>query len=449
MTTKLFYIGFIAISLIWVGDARAQNFNYSRIIIGERPVGMGGASVGLADETSAAYYNPAGLTQIREASTSLSANVYSIQKRKRRFLLNSNEKATSSAYLPPFYGISQATRWGHIGFSVVVNQDNAFNIHRNYQNLSTDIFGAMAGYETVRYDEQLQERTTLLGPSWAKEIFNHFSFGVTAYLAHNTANNSNYTFLDTQTNLLRFEDIEEFSGSGNGLLAKAGILHKPNSQMSWGLTWWSQAAIKESLRQSRLQYWLNDKQSPSRGYRFNFEKDLENTIKEPSGFAGGFSFKTDRKTVYVLDVTHYGAVTSNITSYDLVYTGVDLDGFPASANTVETKTKTIKKAVTNIHAGAEYMFTPQIPFRLGFLTDFSAAPEINNDTSQPQDEHLDNYALTTSVGYLTKNSTLLAGLRLGWGKGEAKVNNRFLTSYQKTTVKAIDLALTLGGTYRF
>jgi len=51
---------------------RADDSNYQRYMVGDRAAGMGGAVVSIADGVDAAYYNPAGLGNIKANTLSIS-----------------------------------------------------------------------------------------------------------------------------------------------------------------------------------------------------------------------------------------------------------------------------------------------------------------------------------------------------------------------------------------
>ena len=57
-------------------NAGTTAYSFLKIGVGARALGMGGAFVGLADDQSALYFNPAGLTQIPNRSFSTNYNNY-------------------------------------------------------------------------------------------------------------------------------------------------------------------------------------------------------------------------------------------------------------------------------------------------------------------------------------------------------------------------------------
>src|SRR5688572_25669303 len=68
-------------ALLPAASVRADETHYQGFLIGERPVGLGGAYTGLADGTSASYYNPAGLARLEEDTLSGSLSIYTFGRR--------------------------------------------------------------------------------------------------------------------------------------------------------------------------------------------------------------------------------------------------------------------------------------------------------------------------------------------------------------------------------
>lgn len=62
----------VAALVFMVGPARGQDVPYENYLVGDRALGLGGAFVGLADDASATFHNPAGLTSLPDTSVSSS-----------------------------------------------------------------------------------------------------------------------------------------------------------------------------------------------------------------------------------------------------------------------------------------------------------------------------------------------------------------------------------------
>ena len=74
MKTKMMTALMLLAATAWATDSKYQTY-----IVGDRAAGMGGAVVSIADSVDACYYNPAGLTQVKSSTVSLSANLYGFQ----------------------------------------------------------------------------------------------------------------------------------------------------------------------------------------------------------------------------------------------------------------------------------------------------------------------------------------------------------------------------------
>jgi long-subunit fatty acid transport protein len=62
--------------------ARADQFNHKIVLVGDKGAALGGSFAGLADDATATYYNPAGLTQIKNVKLNVSAQLVQYQKQK-------------------------------------------------------------------------------------------------------------------------------------------------------------------------------------------------------------------------------------------------------------------------------------------------------------------------------------------------------------------------------
>ena len=72
----------VCLLLSWSGHARAQDVPYVNYLVGDRALGLGGAFVGLAEDGSATFHNPAGLSLVPENAVSTSFWVAGLQHRK-------------------------------------------------------------------------------------------------------------------------------------------------------------------------------------------------------------------------------------------------------------------------------------------------------------------------------------------------------------------------------
>ncbi len=84
---------------LFAAAAQAADGRYRDYVIGDRASGMGGAAIAIAQSVDAVYYNPAGLSDTKRDSLSLSANLYGFEKMRQRNAMAPGEDASSSSFV--------------------------------------------------------------------------------------------------------------------------------------------------------------------------------------------------------------------------------------------------------------------------------------------------------------------------------------------------------------
>ena len=74
---KFIWFRVICIVLFVLTISQAQFYNNYQHVIGERAAGLSGAYTALADNSTSLWYNPAGLSQIKQPNLNVSGNTYS------------------------------------------------------------------------------------------------------------------------------------------------------------------------------------------------------------------------------------------------------------------------------------------------------------------------------------------------------------------------------------
>src|SRR3954465_2205937 len=98
-------------------SARADSFNHKVVLVGDKGAALGGAYAGLADDATATYYNPAGLTQIKNIKLNVSAQVIQYQKQKIGIADGTDIPYNSFNFSPSITAFSQRLgKWAY-GFS--------------------------------------------------------------------------------------------------------------------------------------------------------------------------------------------------------------------------------------------------------------------------------------------------------------------------------------------
>jgi hypothetical protein len=132
---KFIMMGLVGLISIWMVSFSYAAFKYEGV--GGRPLGMGGAFVGLADDINTLYYNPAGLSQVRQ--------------RVETYMYSQKLEVLKYHYV----GIAQR----NIGFSFVSHNTGkelgGKNIERQELNMSESIFGISYGGNIIEIIPEL------------------------------------------------------------------------------------------------------------------------------------------------------------------------------------------------------------------------------------------------------------------------------------------------------
>ncbi len=155
-------------------DALQSMANQRSSLPGSRAALMGGAFTAVADDSSASFYNPAGLSHIKENRLELSATSYRASELVYHETVNEDPfQERSEMIYPSFVGGTSKFGWLTLGYSFM--SLDARNIYQqdNFQNIST-----VAGV-TNSYSRTYQESSTYIwaGGSASIRLNDSLSFG--------------------------------------------------------------------------------------------------------------------------------------------------------------------------------------------------------------------------------------------------------------------------------
>ena len=171
--------------------AEAQGLYYRTIPIGERAIGMGGAYSGIANDPSAAYYNPGGLLEGGRFQIlgSLSSIVFVRQKIENAFdspFIDSDFESTSTTTLPHFIGTVikfGKKQYGDHRYSVAYS---SFEVGRERLNVG---FSRIEPEASADLSISEDYRMRWWGVSFAMRLRRNVAVGITGFLS---SQNSGY-----------------------------------------------------------------------------------------------------------------------------------------------------------------------------------------------------------------------------------------------------------------
>jgi len=364
--------------------------------VGSKAIGMGGAFRGLADDWSAAYWNPAGLTQIENSE--LNAMLVAITPRPE-FTPNityggldvgyrngqtryPNDK---TSFIPDFSGFVklQGIKGITVGLAVFV----PFGLGSEW-----DLFnpvGMDLSHPFPWYDHKGDLSVIDFHPAIAK------AFGKLSLGAGVSIQRGKVTFQKTylrpsgipapHQNLIIDSKME---GTGMGYGANFGLLYKLSDKLQFGLSGKTGTTLKlegdaeqilytfanEDLRTILLQNSLTAADSAQIFFLFAAENhtadpDATAKIKTPADIGFGLAYKPSEKLTFSGEVAY--TMWSSLDSILIELNGRGPDGQPAQNSAIVLEwDNTLRFSV-----GAEYWMFKPFALRFGYYLDPSPVPD--------------------------------------------------------------------------
>jgi len=415
--------------LLTVGAAVADEFHYTNLLIGDRASGMGGAYTAVADDPSGLYYNPAGIVYTVGSNVSGSMNAFHRTDITYHNVLDDRLDWTreSSALLPNFFGVYQPFWKGKVGFSYAVldsiqeDQDQTFTNFVNNPNV-----------DSYTINSNNQDITYNIGPSFAMQVSDDVSLGVTLYghmrkhqrifnqLVFGTYDSGGGVMVDDETWSNEYDEMDEF-----GLRPILGIMWTPRDDLSVGLNI-NKTLVAHSSRTIQQNYKCAANPDPdAQPHAGCLPADLDNVIQ----FTGEDGTLAEYPVQARLGVAYFPS-PSLLLSGDVIYNGATGDG---------------KETTVNIALGGEFYLNSRWALRAGLFTDYANSPELKADETN-QAEHVDMRGGSFSVSHFSRSSALSVGFAYASGSGEAQL---FAGDEDIQTVDTRTLTLFMSATYSY
>ena len=410
---------------IW-HNSPADEYHYNNMLIGDRASGVGGAYTAIADDPSGWYYNPAGIVQSIGSNISGSMNAYNkVTTTYKNALANQFDWVRESAVLAPnFFGMFQPFAGGKIGLSYAV-VDTIFED----QNQEFNDFGSISSYVI---DFNNQDATYQFGPSFAAEINDKLSWGITLYAHVRTQENINNQIIVLRPDTTKYEWNNTYEyNEESGFRPILGLMWSPMDKVSLGFTL-SKTYIYDSKHEVH-----------------NTCKGIPNSTGTPIGTCDNANrdrniSNSTQKRDLPLRISLGAAYFYN---ERLLLSG-DLNYFSSTDASFEKA----KSSVLNFSLGSEYYLSTEWAVRGGFYTNMANTPELqttNVTTNGVQDPHVDLYGLSISLSRFSRNSVLSFGINTMFGSGKAQLFPAVSGNTKLQDVEINTLSLFLSTTYSY
>ena len=368
-------LAFIASTLLLgAGIPQAQQIEISSSLnpvgSGARATGMGGAFIGVADDATAASWNPAGLIQLEKPEFSL---VYAYQ--------NNSQKYNSRLH-PELAGTENDWDIHSINYASVAYPFKAFGrnmiVSLNYQRLyELDKKLGFSYAWPLGATDNLNDRVAYrqsgflaaLSPAFAIQITPELSFGTTiniwddfhggsswssSYNSQGTGNLGGISFKETIAAAHRY--------TFSGLNANVGLMYSPISKVTIGAVY-KFAFDADLKREGSFTQELTFPESPALNRTTTDSTNDTMKMKMPASFGLGVSYKPTDNWVFAIDT--YYTEWSRFAIRDSKGNEVNpIYGTPISQGRLSD--------TVQVRAGGEYLFILDkhiIPIRAGVFYD--------------------------------------------------------------------------------
>lgn len=425
-----------------VPPARADLFNHKIILVGDRGAALGGAFAGLADDATAAYYNPAGMTQLKHVKLNVSAQVVQFQKQQIRIAEDAYIPYNSFNFSPSIASFSQRVGKYAYGFSIVTPQNDLFrgeqSLEAAYRDTPEDGGPCLQdpGYTPCFTKLNLSysdvSKATLIGPSGAMEIGDDVSLGATLYGIHYTQlertsyGGFNANYVDGNADdIARFHEdlvVRSVSQTGLGVTASFGILVRLDQGFSFGVNASPGSMVwVDRVEEQRAEFLENERlvhadtvRTPTRAEIYDRTLRGRHTELSAPRIAAGVSWRpVDR---LLLAAQTDWAMGSLYTYRGITSPALDpgaRSGFE-TLSSAPTRYTMEKKSVVNFSGGLDFRFNPEYSAALGGYADFSQGPYDGRPAGW--DRRIDYFGAVLSLGVDKQYTESRIGIHGAWGK---------------------------------
>jgi long-subunit fatty acid transport protein len=455
-----------ACALVWAGSssaARADPFHFQSIPLGQRALGFGGAFTGVADDPSAAYYNPAGLVWTGDSALSASLTLNAFDRQTivdgyRTPVGNATLKHDSGPSLPSSIGfVKRLGKRGPGGERAHALGISTFSVEQRTLGFDVEVQNQPGGdIATLSVDRS--ERTAWQGVSYAYRVSDSFSFGVSGFLSL-TRNLYREELVNAELGAAlpepgSFEadraawESHRVDANVKNLVTRFGALYQVNDQWRVGVMFEPPCLHvrgKASVRERRLE---SDVAGSAGSFFNSTQHGLAAHYPMPWEIRLGASYKPLQQVTLSLDGSLYGPTG---TQADPVVAIGDRKPDPATGAVASVGhfelDRWYRKTSGNVSFGTEVRLWEMISVRAGVFTSLSAAPRIPSSSTQYYAPDVNRFGGALSVGLTRARYDISLGATgmFGVGRGMALDTTNEAEPYQRTEVRDATLFVFLTG----
>ena len=425
--------------------------------IGPRAVAMGGAFVGLADDFSAVFWNPAGLANIKQKYIAfygfdlIPSMTYKLETPIPGIGVDAT--AITKHYLGGLAGYYQPVS-DNLVLGLAVYSPSGLGIEWDGADLAS--ISGPPGLPNPNIDWKSKIFMITISPTLAYQVseqimlgfalnINYGSFDMSRYAGYQMVQNPYYPFLSPDPFLIFDFEQQTLKMTGWGFGATFGLLVKPSDMFSLGLTMRTPSKIGFSGDVEISNIGVLE---PILGVSIPSKSGAEADVTWPMWIAGGIAFSPSEQFTLTFDVqwTQWSKLDEvKLTLADQTW-GLILDD-------EDTKLAFRWEDKVQIRFGAEYWLSPKFALRAGYYYDPGPAPDQTRNILLPVTDfngfaggfgyNINGVVIDFAVEYLVgKEKTVPFGKTLDPALGgDPDYQDAMPGDYHMKSVLAIELAI--------
>lgn len=376
---RLFIVCFLMVILTTVSTllySNGLNLNGN----GSKAVGMGGAFVGLADDFSAAYWNPAGLIQMKAPTLAFFGSDVIPAGKYQLNVLQIDAKSVTKHYMTPGIGFFKPIS-DKVVMGVYAHVPSGTGIKWSGSDLK-----ALSGGKAFVWDSLVG--LVSISPAIAVKLTERFSVGATL--------NIDYGLLKLKRPIPQVgqytEDINGWEVGGT-----FGMLYKASKKISFGFTYRTPVS-------TRL---IGTVEIPGAAlFGLPTKDDAERSATFPMWLAGGIAYKPNEKLTFTADIQYTNWKDMQV--IEMVFYNEGWKKYFQTPANFELKWKD----TVQLRAGMEYKASEALAIRAGYYHDPTPGPKRTQNIMLPEISY--NF-VTFGMGYKTKHMIMEFALEYGIG----------------------------------
>lgn len=423
--------------------------NYSLLSLGERGGVQGGAMTARADDASAAWYNPAGLSKPYSNSVSANASLYGFSSTQ----IGAAPKSSGMIVSPSFAG-----NIGHISPNLAWSFSVVTPIHSKTGKKTQEIKQfPVEGYKDVSVNtkESAEYLVSAPGISLATTLTDHIrlGFGVRYYKFEiNTSSNSTVLSKDTGADATFIDDSyrDTYSIEQGSLRGDLGIQVDISDHITMGLVIKSPTYRISSLSKIDQSGNSTDANFETQSYTAVNDKGNSNLKLPPEihfGVAGTYNtwdFEFSPKYYHRISKTYASAFPSiEVKGYTRE------DGFQPNFDNFETEPYIQEyefKSTLNIAIGVSKLISNKYLLQWGAFTDNSP---VTNQKQADFFEKVDFFGTTLGISIFAKNTSTTIGAFYLKGSGTSTTIEEVSEKELLTPISIQIIGVQMAGSFYF